>query len=208
MQKGKLVGYARVSTMNQDTTMQLDALKTAGVLTIYSENESSTGARPQLHAAIAHLQPGDVLVVWKLDRIARSLLDLLSVMQKLKKMQAGLRSLTEPIDTSTPLGEFVIQVLGAVAQLERSMIRQRIVAGQVAAYKRGKRWGGRYTIPLEDLQQIQAMYDSGWYTWPVLSDMWGIPLTTLKANLQNRLIKPDPNRLPPLLGKYLEGPPS
>lgn len=203
-----LVGYARVSTSSQDTRLQLDALNAAGVPRVYSENECSTGPRPQLQRAIAALRPGDVLVVWKLDRIARSLLDLLAIMERLKKASAGIRSLTEPIDTSTPLGEFVIQVLGAVAQLERSMIRQRILAGQVAAYKRGTRWGGQYTIPLADLAEIQRMYDTGFYTWPVLSDMWGIPLTTLKTNLRERLWRPKPVRLPPLLGQFLDEPAS
>lgn len=201
-----LIGYARVSTSHQDTRMQLDALHAAGVDEVYSERECSTGPRPELQRALKRLRPGDVLVVWKLDRVARSLLDLLSIMERLKRSGAGLRSLTEPIDTSTPLGEFVIQVLGAVAQLERSMIRQRILAGQVAAYKRGVRWGGRHTIPLDDLREIQRMYDTGWYTWPVLAEMWGISLRTLKRNLSTRLWHPRPDRRPPLIGQYLDGP--
>ena len=87
------------------------------------------------------LCPGDVLVVYKMDRIARSLKDLLSILDRIKVAGADIRSLTEPLDTAGPIGTFMVQVLGAVAQLERSIIRQRSVAGQVAAYKRGVRWG-------------------------------------------------------------------
>lgn len=137
----RMFGYARVSTLDQDTTMQLDALKRAGVRRIYSENASSVGPRPQLHAVFDQLQAGDVLVVWKIDRMARSLPDLLHLLDRLKRLGCGLQSLTEPIDTSTPMGEFVLQILGAVAQLERAMIRERTVAGQVAFAQRGGVFG-------------------------------------------------------------------
>lgn len=136
-----LVGYARVSTDDQDTALQLDALRRAGVVRIFSEKCSSVGTRPALQKALAELKEGHTLVVWKLDRVARSLHDLLGILARLKARKIGLRSLTEPIDTSSPIGEFMVQVLGAVAQLERSMIRERTVAGQVAAIRRGKVFG-------------------------------------------------------------------
>ncbi|KAI9881952.1 MAG: hypothetical protein M1823_006333, partial [Watsoniomyces obsoletus] len=123
------------------TALQLDALRAAGVHRLFSESASGVGARPQLHHALDSLVAGDVLVVWKIDRIARSLNDFLRILDRLKGEGAALRSLTELIDTSTPIGEFVLQVLGAVAQLERSMIRERVMAGQRAARARGKRWG-------------------------------------------------------------------
>ena len=136
------VGYARVSTGDQDTALQLDALDKTGVRVVFQESTSSVGPRPQLQRALKSLCPGDVLVVWKVDRLARSLADLLQILTRLKAVGAALKSLTEPIDTSTPIGEFTIQILGAVAQLERSLIRERSIAGQVAAIRKG-RWPGR-----------------------------------------------------------------
>lgn len=130
-------GYARVSTVHQETDLQLDALTAAGVTKIYQEKSSSVGGRPELHKLLAALQPGDEVVVYRLDRFARSLRDLLRILDTLRAAGSSFRSLTEPIDTSSPIGEFVLQVLGAVAQLERSIIRERSIAGQVAAIKRG-----------------------------------------------------------------------
>lgn len=135
------VGYARVSTSDQDTRLQLDALQRAGVQQIYRESCSGIGQRPALRQCLKSLRRGDVLVVWKIDRIARSLHDLLSILQRLHKVGVGLKSLTEPIDTTSAIGEFMLQVLGAVAQLERSMIRERVIAGQVAAIQRGQQHG-------------------------------------------------------------------
>lgn len=149
-----LIGYARVSTRDQETHLQLDALSRAGVAVVYQEKTSSVGARPRLQEVIALLQPGDVLVVYKMDRVARSLKDLLSILDRIKAADAAIRSLTEPLDTSSTYGVFMVQVLGAVAQLERSIIRERSVAGQVAAYKRGIRWGGRQP-KLSPAQQLE-----------------------------------------------------
>ena len=108
-----------------------------------------------------------------MDRIARSLKDLLTILDRVQGSGAAIRSLTEPLDTSGPIGMFMVQVLGAVAQLERSMIRERAIAGQVAARMRGVTWGGRpLVITDEELDQIMQMYASGWYTWALLADMW------------------------------------
>ena len=138
-----LIGYARVSTRDQETHLQLDALGKAGVVDIRQEKGSSVGPRPELQKVLASLVAGDVLVVYKMDRVARSLKDLLSILDRIQASGAAIRSLTEPLDTSGPIGTFMVQVLGAVAQLERSIIRERALAGQVAAYNRGVRWGGR-----------------------------------------------------------------
>ncbi|WP_395669609.1 recombinase family protein [Rhodoferax sp.] len=128
-----LIGYARVSTTDQDCALQIDALTSAGVTTIYRESGSGVGPRPQLRLALSKMKPTDVLTVWKIDRVARSLSDLLAILAQLKASGAAVRSLTEPIDTTTPLGEFTFQILGAAAQLERSIIRERVMAGQAAA---------------------------------------------------------------------------
>jgi len=175
-----LIGYARVSTLDQDTRLQLDALKAAGVRQIYQDKGSGVGPRPQLQVAVDRLKPGDTLVVWKLDRIARSLADLLTVIDRLKQARATIRSLTEPIDTSNPIGEFTLQVLGAVAQLERSMIRERVIAGQIAAMRRGVVIGGR-PKKLSDQQVAQAkrMRDKG-LTWPAIGSRLGVSNTTAR----------------------------
>lgn len=156
-----LVGYARVSTRDQDTALQLDALRGAGVRRVFQDKSSGVGARPQLHAAISSLRPGNTLVVWKLDRVARSLPDLLSIIESVKGADATIRSLTEPIDTSSPIGEFTLQVLGAVAQLERNMIRERIIAGQTAAMARGKRWGKARVLDPRDEARLLRLYQAG-----------------------------------------------
>lgn len=168
------IGYARVSTVDQDTALQLDALKKAGVRNVFREAGSGVGPRPELQRAIGTLCAGDVLVVWKIDRVARSLGDLLSILAKLKFVGAAIRSLTEPIDTSTPIGEFTFQILGAVAQLERSMIRERVMAGQAAAKARGKRWGAPRQIDPDSERELVKMYLSDAYTIDELADIWGV----------------------------------
>lgn len=156
-----LVGYARVSTEDQETRLQLDALHAAGVTRIYQEKTSAVGQRPQLHLALSELLPGDVLVVWKLDRLARSLSDLLQLLDVLSARGAAFRSLTEPVDTSTPMGIFVVQILGAVAQLERSLIIQRTTAGIHAAIARGQKWGRRPILSDRDRREVAHLARSG-----------------------------------------------
>ena len=178
-----LHGYARVSTCDQDTSLQIDALKRAGVRHIVHESVSGVGNRVQLDALLTSLRPGDVLVVWKLDRVARSLHDLLRVLERLKRAGAAIRSLTEPIDTSTPIGEFTFQILGAVAQLERSMIRERVMAGQDAARARGKRWGPPRTLTALQERRIVARYTAGGVTQRQLADDYGVGIGAVKLAL-------------------------
>lgn len=156
-----LIGYARVSTRHQETTLQLDALAAAGVTVIYQEKASSVGTRPQLQACLERLASGDVFVVYKIDRVARSLKDLLSIIERVEASGASIRSLTEPLDTTSPMGSFVLQILGAVAQLERSMIRQRSIAGQVAAVKRGVKFGRPLALTTEQEAEARAMLEAG-----------------------------------------------
>lgn len=175
-----LIGYARVSTSEQETRVQLDALRAAGVRKVFSEKTSSVGARPQLQRAMQSLQPGDILVVWKLDRLARSLRDLLGLLEALQHVGASFRSLTEPIDTTSALGEFVLQILGAVAQFERALIRERAVAGQVAAYKRGVRWGGQpWALSREDAAELVRLRQTGLFTVAMLADIFGVSEATV-----------------------------
>lgn len=200
-----LVGYARVSTKDQETHLQLDALSKAGVQRVFQEKTSSVGARPELQRLLESLCPGDVLVVYKMDRIARSLKDLLTILDRIKAAGADIRSLTEPLDTSGPIGTFMVQVLGAVAQLERSIIRERAVAGQVAARLRGVKWGGRPLVITDDeLDQIVEMYESGWYTWRLLAEMWDTTPKSIYRALARRKKRAAGPVLPPVLGPYLE----
>jgi DNA invertase Pin-like site-specific DNA recombinase len=156
-----LIGYARVSTVEQETRLQLDALYAAGVHKVYQEKTSSVGLRPELHRALREMLPGDVLVVWKLDRLARSLFDLLSLLDWLDAEGCAFRSLTEPVDTTTPMGIFILQVLGAVAQLERAIIIQRTTAGIQAARSRGVQWGRRHSLSLEQRHQVVELVTAG-----------------------------------------------
>lgn len=196
-----LIGYARVSTNDQDTALQLDALNAVRVRRIFSEKTSSVGRRPQLHALLDSIRPGDVLVVWKLDRLARSLRDLLSILEVLNERGAGLRSLTEPIDTASSMGVFVLQILGAVAQLERSMIRERSVAGQVAAYMRGVRWGGRKpSLTACQIAQVHKLRLQGW-THVALAENFGVSRTTISRTLNP--ITPPEREAMPVLRRYL-----
>lgn len=175
-----LVGYARVSTLDQDTSLQLDALARVGVRRVFQDKGSGVGPRPQLHKALASLRRGDTLVVWKLDRIARSLPDLLGIIQRLKDAGASIRSLTEPIDTSNPIGEFTLQVLGAVAQLERAMIRERVIAGQVAAMRRGVVIGGRpRKLGPREVARAKKLREKG-HTWPEIGQVLGVSNTTAR----------------------------
>ena len=137
------VGYARVSTDGQDTALQIDALKAVGCQRIYQERGVSGAAvkRPQLTKCLRFLQPGDVLVVWKLDRLGRSLSHLLELAQELRDRGVGFSSLSEALDTTTPQGVLIFQIMGALAQFERALLAERTAAGRAAAKKRGVRFG-------------------------------------------------------------------
>ncbi|MDT7858188.1 recombinase family protein [Rubrivirga sp. S365] len=138
-----LVGYARVSTADQDPALQLDALRAAGCERVFEERASGARAdRPVLAEAFGHLRAGDVLVVWRLDRLGRSLKDLIARVAELEGRGVGFRSLAESIDTTTAGGRLVLHVFGALAEFERELIRERTLAGLAAARARGRK-GGR-----------------------------------------------------------------
>lgn len=156
-----LIGYMRVSTDNdlQSTDLQRDALLAAGVDARHLFQDYASGARddrPGLAKALEYLQSGDVLVVWKLDRLGRSLPHLLGIVSSLKEKRVGFRSLTESMDTTTPSGEFLFQVFGALAQYERALTRERVIAGLAAAKRRGRRGGRPLAITGEKLDAILA----------------------------------------------------
>ncbi|MGH7041486.1 MAG: recombinase family protein, partial [Acetobacteraceae bacterium] len=136
---GHLTGYARVSTEEQDTDPQLDELRAAGCATVLEERASGADrSRPVLARLLRDIGAGETLVVVRLDRLARSVGHLLAVIEQLEARGAHFRSLRDPVDTTTPQGMFSLQVLGAVAQLERALIAERTKAGMKAAMARGK----------------------------------------------------------------------
>lgn len=137
------IGYARVSTQDQDLSLQLDALNAAGCGKIYKEKiTGSTRERPELQKLLDQLREGDVVVIWKLDRLARSLKDLVNLVNEIQEKGGALHSLNDQIDTTTPHGKFTFHVFAALAEFERDIIRERTKAGLAAARARG-RVGGR-----------------------------------------------------------------
>lgn len=161
-----LIGYMRVSSENdrQSTVLQRDALLAAGVDARHLFEDHASGAqddRPGLARVLDFVQSGDVLVVWKLDRLGRSLSHLLTIVNTLRERQVAFRSLTEGMDTTTPSGEFLFQVFGALAQYERALIQERVVAGLTAARKRGRIGGRPRAITGEKLDAIVNSLNGG-----------------------------------------------
>ena len=164
---GELLGYVRVSTKEQKFDLQQDALRAAGVLDRYCYQDVASGAkqaRPGLAACLKALHPGDTLVVWKLDRIARSLLHLLEILQDLQDRQVELRILEgvgAQMTPSTSEGKLFLSMLGAFAEFERTLIRERVVAGLVAARARGHTGGRRPRLSAAQQRQAQALKQGG-----------------------------------------------
>ena len=161
-----LVGYMRVSTDGdrQVLDLQRDALLAAGVDERHLFEDHASGARDDragLAKALAFVRPGDCLVVWKLDRLGRSLPHLLGVVNGLKERGVAFRSLTEQMDTTTPQGEFLFHVFGALAQFERSLTQERVKAGVAAALRRGRRGGRPVALNAEKLAAVIAALDAG-----------------------------------------------
>lgn len=142
-----LIGYERVSSDNQCLALQRDALSKAGCDRVFSEKISAVKAdRPELIAAIAYLRPGDTLVVWRLDRLGRSLKDLLTIVEDLNEKGIQFKSLTENIDTTSSGGKLIFSIFGAIAEFERQVIRDRTLAGLASARARGRKGGRRQSI--------------------------------------------------------------
>lgn len=158
---GRLIGYARVSTDEQNLDLQLKALTAAGVdpANLHTDKQSGVSRkRPGLELALLDCVAGDTLVVWKLDRLGRSLLDLLSQLQALEKRGVKFRSLTEGINTADMVGTLLLHILGAVAQFERDLIAQRTRSGIAAKKARGEKFG---PASLLDVEQCADMFRAG-----------------------------------------------
>lgn len=180
-----LIGYARVSTQEQETGMQIDALKRAGVEKIHEEKRSGGDRkRPVLEAVLADLRPGDEFVVYKLDRIARSLSHLLEILDRIEKAGASFRSLTEVIDTSSPAGRMMMQIIGAFAEFERELIRERTRAGMQAALERGSKFGRPYGFPETEHPKMLRKWYSGKYTKTALAKEYGVHISSIKRTIK------------------------
>jgi len=156
------VGYARVSTLDQDTALQLDALSAAGCEKVFEDRASGAKAyRAGLRSALDYARDGDVLIVWKLDRLGRSLPHLIETVTALEKRGVGFRSLTEAIDTTTPGGRLVFHLFGALGQFERDLIRERTRAGLAAAAARGHKGGRKPVVTGEKLERARAIIGKG-----------------------------------------------
>lgn len=144
--KGTAVGYARVSTADQNPNLQLDALRSANCDRIFEERASGAQAdRPELARALDHLRDGDTFVVWRLDRLGRSLKDLVRIVNELEARGVGFQSLQESIDSTTPSGRLTFHIFASLAEFERELVRERTRAGLAAARSRGRR-GGRPSV--------------------------------------------------------------
>ena len=175
-----LIGYARVSTLDQKPALQLDALKALGCAKVFVEKASgSKEDRPQLIAALDYLRAGDTLVVWKLDRLARSMKQLIEIVDQLKTRGIGFRSLTEAIDTTTAAGELFFHIFGALAQFERSIIRERTNAGLKAALARGRKGGRRPTVKADDIRAALALLADPEISVRAAASKLGLSVSTL-----------------------------
>src|SRR3954452_14890909 len=157
-----LIGYARVSTLDQTLALQQDALTAAGCEHIYTDTVSgSVTDRPGLTNALSHLRPGDTLVVWRLDRLGRSLSHLIETVRQLQERGIGFRSLQEQIDTTTSGGKLIFHVFGALAEFERDLIRERTHAGLQAARARGRLFGRPHTLTPKQVEQLRTLAKDG-----------------------------------------------
>lgn len=156
------IGYARVSTQDQDARAQVEALEKSGCELIFQEKISGgRWDRPELHRMLKQLRKGDIVIVWKLDRLSRSLIDVLNLMEMINRAKAGFRSLTEAIDTTTPAGRMMMQMVGTFAEFERAMLKERTLRGLDAARKQGRIGGRRPKLMAHQQEEILQLVQSG-----------------------------------------------
>jgi DNA invertase Pin-like site-specific DNA recombinase len=178
------IGYARVSTQDQDLALQLDALAKEGCEKIFQEKASGAQRdRPELKAALAYMRKGDTLVVWKLDRLARSMKQLIETIESFQDEGIGLKSLQDPIDTSSPSGKLVFHIFAALAEFERGVIRERTTAGLRAARERGRVGGRPPALSAKDLQAAKAMLKDSDITVAAVAKRLNVAPSTLYRHI-------------------------
>lgn len=180
-----LIGYARVSTDDQNLNLQYDALNQCGCERVFEDQLSGAKSdRPGLLKAIEYARPGDTLVVWRLDRLSRSLKDLIEMVSKLDSLDVGLKSIHESIDTSSSSGKLIFHIFGALAEFERNLIRERTQAGLKAARARGRK-GGRPNVLDKNQQALAArLYAEKAHTVMEICELIGISKPTLYKYLK------------------------
>ena len=175
-----LVGYARVSTAEQTLALQEDALRAAGCGKIFTDTIGGAQAeRPGLSAALAYLRPGDALAVWRLDRLGRSLQALIEALNGLEGQGIGFRSLTEQLDTTTSGGKLIFHVFGALAELEREIIRERTMAGLESARARGRHGGRPRALDENRAKLAKRLKGEGEHSVEEICSMLGVGRSTL-----------------------------
>jgi DNA invertase Pin-like site-specific DNA recombinase len=180
-----IIGYARVSTQDQTPALQLDALAAAQCEQVFHEKAGGVSReRPELTACLRSMRAGDTLVVWKLDRLARSLKDLVEIIDDLQKRDVGFRSLTEAIDTTSTGGRLVFHIFGALAEFEHNLIRERTIAGLAAARARGRRGGRKPSMSKADIRKAAAMLSDPLVTKTDVAHHFKISRVTLNAALK------------------------
>ena len=176
----KRIGYARVSTDDQNLDLQRDALTKTGCDSIYEETASGKSAgRPELEHCLKALRKGDVLVVWRLDRLGRSLPDLVKIIADLERQEMGFESLTEKIETGSAAGKLIFHVFAALAEFERNVIRERTQAGLTAARARGRVGGRKPALDEKQKREIRALLRDPTITVKDVAKRYGVSRTTL-----------------------------
>lgn len=185
-----IIGYARVSTAEQKLQLQLDALAAAGCDKIYQDvAQGKRTDRPQLTAALADLKPGDTLIVWKLDRLGRSVPHLVSLVNELAGRDVQFKSLTDAIDTSSTSGRFFFHVMASLAQMERELIAERTRAGLAAAKARGQRLGRPESMTNQKLSAAKALIDADTHSAGSAATVIGVSRSTLFRHLKKQKSK-------------------
>lgn len=175
-----LIGYARVSTQDQNLDLQIDALQKAGCEKIIEDRiTGSSETRPGLNTLFEMLRKGDILVVWRLDRLGRSLKHLIEMVNKLDEQGIAFKSITESIDTSSPGGKLIFHIFGALAEFERNIIRERTKAGLSAARARGKVGGRPKALTESKRKALISLYNQKQHTIKELCEMFNIKKATL-----------------------------
>ncbi|MDX2335136.1 MULTISPECIES: recombinase family protein [Brevundimonas] len=175
-----LLGYARVSTPDQKLDLQIDALEKAGCERVFSEAASGVRSeRTALRDALSHARSGDVFIVWKLDRLGRTVGQLVEFVRNLRERGVEFRSLTDGIDTTTPAGRFFFHMMAALAEMERDLIRERTMAGLAAARARGKQGGRRPILSERQLKQAKLLLGHPDQTMEGVASSLGVSRSTL-----------------------------
>lgn len=180
------IGYARVSTLEQNLDLQKNALTEAGCNTIYAETVSGSSAqRPELEQCLKALRPGDTLVVWRLDRLGRSLADLVDTITKLEQKGVSFKSLRENIETKSATGKLIFHVFASLAEFEKNLIRERTMAGLQAARARGKKGGRKPALSEKQVREIKRLFSDPEIPVTQIAERYGVSRTTIYKAVKN-----------------------